>query len=275
MKSKHIIIITLLIPFILILLWFGMKIKPLPDYNKITEYSSEEFSFYGDDATLLPGEYIIPETISSKRSIFLIADQKLDRNWNSRNMEFQTGRKISHILGQNGIPSVIYDQRGTGESVLSGKNHPTPENLASDFHIIYKKSTAKNFIHSDGIEIIAHGHSCIPALLAVNQFQIPVQRIYLLSCVFPGTLLDSWLEQILNNMRRAGVDDTAVSEGETIIQKWKKQDQFNLLTEGETNASADQKNQDIQSLYRALDYMQSEQMLPWTNQAKNISFLNE
>jgi pimeloyl-ACP methyl ester carboxylesterase len=189
-------------------------------------------------------------------------------------MDFQTGKIISHTLASNGYPAAIYDQRGSGVSVMSGRNHPTPENLASDLYIAYEHLKKTTAFSGKNLNIIAHGHGCIPALLAVNKFNIPVKRIYLLSCVFPGTLLDSWLIQILNNMERAGVTDSTLQEAKIIINKWKKQKEIKLLKDGETNEVRN-KDQDIQSLYRALDYMQKEQMHAWTVQAKDISFLNE
>ena len=273
MRTKKVILLTLLIPVSLILIWYGFKLKPLPEYENKIPYNKENFSVYGEDGTLLPGELKLPEK-SNSRSVLLVSDQKLDRNWNSRNMDFQTGKIISHILASNGIPVALYDQRGTGESVMSGRNHPTPENLASDLHVVYERIIKDKIFQGKNLEIIAHGHGCIPALIAINRYSIPVKRIYLLSCVFPGTLLDSWLTQILNNMKRAGVSDSTILEAKNITEAWKKQKEFKPLKNDETNAERN-KDQDILSLYSALDYMQKEQMYAWTVQARDVSFLDE
>ena len=273
MKTKHIILITLLIPVFFVIAWYALKLKPLPEYGSSSPYHASEFSVYGEDGTLLPGEMLLPES-SDSRAFIISADQKLDRSWNSRNMDFKIGRIISNILAGNNIPVAIYDQRGSGESILSGRNHPTPENLASDFNIVLEKIKQNENFRDKNLEIIAHGHGCIPALIAVNKYKIPVKRIYLLSCVFPGTLLDSWLTQILNNMERAGVEKPSLQKAKEITEKWKRQKEFKLLQPHETNAEKNS-DQDIQSLYSALDYMQKEQMHAWTVQARDISFLDE
>jgi pimeloyl-ACP methyl ester carboxylesterase len=256
-----------------------LKSRPLPDYGETIPYKQNDLKLFGEDGTFLPGEMLVPERPSG-RAVILVADKRLDRNWNTTRISFDTGKLIAHVLASNGAVVTVYDQRGAGLSVPSGKNYPNPSNSTSDLHTVYEKAKELAGPGITSMEIVAHGQGCLTALLAVNRYKLRVARIYLLGCAASGRYLEFWSRQILQNMERSGVEAEVMKRAESVVAQWLAKPEYEpiLFSEElseEEKARYEKIDKDLQPLYRGLDYMQSEEMIDWTRLTKEIAFDDE
>jgi len=273
MKSRNLIFLTFGIAIALLLTLQIIKTRPLPDYGKKIAYTTKSLKVYGDDGTFLPTDVLIPEKPSGRTAI-LLADRHLDRNWNTIRISFDTGKIIAHILASNGIATVVYDQRDSGLSVRSGKNYANPSNLSDDIRIIYKTAMELDELKHSSVDLIAHGEGCLTGLLAASKFKLKIKTIYLLNCAASQSYLDFWGRQLMQNMKRSGVDASILAQAETIIEEWKHKKGYEPVDLSEKTDYGDT-DSDLIPLLHGLNYMQTEEMIGWTREAKEIYMVDE
>lgn len=264
MKSRTVILGTILLPAVLLGLFIA--IPYLREWKGISyphTFHSSQTTLYGEDGTTLPTVLTIPDGKKPTQFILMVPDRNLDRDWNSRGSQFMTGREISDAFAGNGIATVRFDARDSGESVLSGKDYPNLDNGSSDLKVIYDWASGK--LEGATPAIIAHGDGCATALNTVNRYHLKPERIVLLGCAYRGTLLESWGERLLHNMSRSGVDQSIIQKARVELDDWLAGKPIPGKDDGEVQA-------DLEAFRKALHFMESEKMASFTRQARTIRF---
>lgn len=289
MRTKPVILITILIPVLILgaILSVGIfrdndeEIQPLYSYNEIRS------TVYGEDGTILPTLMGVPEKMESKKVAFLVSDRGLDGNWNSRGLSFNTGEALARNLTGQGIVTVRYDRRGTGGSRISGRNYPDLDNGASDLHAVYNK-VMKEYESDTPVSFIAHGDGCMETIYAINKYSMNTASLILIGCAYEGTLLENWGNRLILNMEKSRVDEKYLKHARMDLKQWVEE-----MTSGrdseqnvqeQSPSGNDQKDNEISSgkmhpdliaYYRALEHMESPEMISWTKQAAHLNFQNE
>ena len=81
------------------------------------EAASEPFEFFAGDGTRLSGTLVRPDTTEPLRAALLISGSgPIDRNSNMPGQDLNIANAIAAALASDGIASLRYDKRGTGES---------------------------------------------------------------------------------------------------------------------------------------------------------------
>lgn len=276
MKPKTIILTTMLL---FVLVSFGLLFNaqfstgsriPLPKGA-----SETEDRVYSEDGTVLPYTIVRPIDKPLAR-IILVADESLDRNWNSRSIQYGTGMDLAHSLAEKGYATIRYDQRGSGESILSGLNRPDIQNLTMDLGKI-RQLGQKDFPGIPEV-ILAHGNSCAIVLQGIQKSGELPAGILLTGCAYSGTLLDNWGERLLENMSRSSVDRSVMDQARKDLDHWiASKGSMESVTESmessdTTGASGDDSDvsPDLLAFYHALDHMDSEKKASWTKKAATI-----
>lgn len=264
-------------------------------YEGSFDVQTEQFRIYGEDGTILPVTRTTPVGDGTSMITVIHPDRGLNGDWNSSGIQFQTGTFLRRSLASHGISAISFDQRGTGQSVISGKNRSAPETLVKDFlsverAILDRKKTKK----IDHLTYLGHGEGCAYVLLAalekVNKNERKPDQILLTGCAYSGTLLENWGARLIFNMEKAGVEPELIKNARDTLQFWLKKQKSagpshsstpdsatgtasvhsdgNLKT-GETQ-EAKQMHPDLIAFYNALNYAESDEMRRWTKEASKI-----
>lgn len=296
MKARQIIILTTAVPFFALIAYFFLfRIGAGVGFSGPRDIKSEEYTIYGEDGTLLPLEITIPADRNVSHIVVVSADRGLDRSWNSRGITFHSGKYLAEVLASYGAAVVRYDQRGTGASMISGKNVPDFTNMSWDLKSVYKWATEN--IQTDGKTVLAgHGESCMTALSVATEIQPEPDQVLLISCAYSGTLLDNWGARLISNMKRAGVKSEILEFASSELKNWKQNYQFDgsAVNQGDRSSKstdetepADRENAgksesvdggdepmspDLIAFYRALEYMNTPDMYRWSRMARTVDF---
>ncbi len=286
MNSKNIILVTLVGFFAFLIVVMALpRMGASDNYGGDYEVSIKEYEIYGEDGTILPVDVFTPEDYKYTKAVIMAADRGLDRNWNSKGMTMFSGEYMADALASNGIAVIRYDQRGTGNSLISGRNVPDMGNLSADFSSINK--WAVNNLDADEIVLLGHGESCITALYASERNSLKPESILLINCAYSGTLLHNWGERLMHNMERAGVSAEHLAFARKELADWEVNHSFNTTVKLAGEKSAIEKNEsapedesskttklhpDLIAFYRALEYMDSAEMASWSQKAQEIEF---
>ncbi len=277
MKSRTLIAFTFIIPVIILLLYGAVSLLHLGEREYPLKIREKNHLLYGADGTTLPLTLTTPsaeETLPG--AVLMVPDRKLDRDWNARGVSFETGRDIARMLSGNGMPVIRYDQRESGDSILSGTNYSDMENTSSAFQVLYNYATEELGYDPASMVLIGHGDGCMSLLRAVNRFQLRARRIVLLGCAYKGTLLESWGERILYNMEKTGADPEVRKRARQELRLWLARMEGHPLPEMPSHADEKMENHpDIMGFRKALEYMESAKMLSFTEQAAKLDFEKE
>ncbi|MBI3396514.1 MAG: alpha/beta hydrolase [Spirochaetia bacterium] len=274
MKTKNVIFASLGVPALLFTAGFvffrtHLEVPPLPG-----KFTIEEFSLFAEDSAVLPGTVYKPVGVP-KSVVVVLPDRGLDRNWNPRGALFRTGAVAARILAGNGRAAFTYDQRGTGESAIPGRNYADFGTQTDDLLVVVRH--AQKQYPGVPLEILGHGEGCVAAALAANTGKFPVRRLRLFSCAFWGSMLESWGERLLANMDRLNVKlelrSAARAEWRLILAshdasafsgEWRTEEGKRLG-----------KEPDLMSFQRAVRYLNEPEQTAWIKSARTLVFTSE
>ncbi len=280
MNTKYLILITVFLFTASVgsLFWMqqtGPFSADIPLHGPVHE---EEHTVYAADGTGIFFTLSEPadSSISKKADfVILMADRNLDRDWNTTAVRFFTGRDLAQYLSSAGYSVIRADQRGTGMTQPSGLNYADPENAASDLLRIMDWAAQEK--QASGFKIIAHGEACSAAVTAESQ---KIKGYILLSCVSRGSLLDTWGDRLLHNMKKAGVPEDILKQSEKDLAYWiqsKKEGRTPERKPADSTVKTDAKSEekaltaDQIAFFKALEFMDtSEKMNRWPSVASGL-----
>ena len=287
MKPGNIIKFIAFLPFVFIFaLWLLYRFYTPAEFLGAHEVKTEEFRLYGDDGITIMGEFNRPLGVNDPHFLFFISDYKLDRNWNSQALKFRTGERLKNIFSSRGVLTAGFDQRATGDS---GGQNPLgrPNRLTADFILVFEKAVNLAGFRPGNFSILAHGDGCLLALKAVNRYKLKPANIFLTSCAFSGSLLESWTRRILENMRRARVKPSLLTQARHEADLWLMEKPFASTPPGTFGPFADMEksagdsspraeiHKDLAAFRNSLYTLQSKHNISWTRQAADLNFETE
>ncbi len=286
MNSNRVIIISLSVPFFaLFVLWLAYRFYS-PDKAGPYPISNQQHRAYTDDGLALPIRISSPENAANAKGVlFMHSDRGLDRDWNSRSGDFRTGARLNKFLASRGMRVVSYNQRDLGAG--SGPSFANIDDLAADLRQVvkfyFKRIAGGGKKSPRRYSIFAHGQGCLVALRAVNREKLKPARVYLVNCVYTGSLLESWGDRILNNMRRAGASPANLTRARSEFETWSKKMQRGTAdgkTGGKEKTKAQKEKEkrehaDILGFRRALEFLEGPKMREWSRQAASLYFARE
>ncbi len=289
MNTRKFIIATIVIPILLLALYFFIdRSGPGSSFPGKVSYSERVETIYSVDGTIIPVTITVPDSDRYSKMIILASDRGLDADWNSKGLISFTGEYLAHAFASNGIATIRYDQRGTGESKISGRNEPDPEYLAADLGSVLKWTRSAQ-VEQVPIYLLGHGEGCITALMSVERSDVQIDGVILSGCAYSGSLLENWGMRLINNMKRRKVDPKYISQASLDLKKWIHQkegvqSQVNASNENtfstpvnaggtpEDSSAKKAMAPDLIAFYQALEYMESPEHKSYTNQSAKLIF---
>ncbi len=275
----------------------------VPESSGPVSFGEKEFRYYGADGRGIDGTLSVPPPVRAPNTdpaarlgretkyVLLVSDRGLDRDWNSGGVYFRTGARLARFWASHGTAVVRYDARGTGRE--SGRRRQfslldQAEDLSRVVRAIEadeakgaRAPVAARF--GEEATIVAHGEGCLTALVAVRRYALRPRRLFLVSCMFTGTYLESWGRLILGNMERSGARPAAVAEARRRMERFAKemaqvparsQAASGVAPPGLSRAEQEQ-DRDLAAFERALEFLRGPDALAWTREAARLSFVEE
>lgn len=203
--------------------------------------------------------------------LLFVADRNLDRDWNSRAFDFDTGRRLARYLGAAGAHSVRYDHRGTGSSRVSRRSLNDLNLYADDLKAVLDHAAQlRNEIRAGRLYLLAHDSGCDLSLLALQQYA-PAETLsgaVFLTCGGPGTMLDHWGAKLLHNMERSGAAPELVDRARREWADFRENDELPQTED----APAEPPHPDLLAFRASLEYIASEDLRAFRETARTIEF---
>ena len=268
-KSQKIILysfIGLLATLILILL-----IRNYPSIkNFIAKQNLSWISYKKNDV-----EFFYLKVNQPKKIILIVPDQRMDKFWNTHNIETNQGLNLSTIFLQNDIIPIVYDRKDA---------HQEPyiffsRNLLKDQLIkIFKEIDVWKKQHYENLEVIvfAHGDGCNIAMMALLEYPT-LNKIILSQCGYPNSLLDYYLDVIFNTMKITSVENSIIEESKKEAYLWKNQKEYEIIPkekweEKQKEYIENKVHPDLIAFRKTISRFQLPENIDFLQEAKNIYF---
>ncbi|MCE9596642.1 MAG: alpha/beta hydrolase [Spirochaetia bacterium] len=201
-RGRIILYLTLVPSVILIIVYFATIAR-----DRWFSTSGIQITVKAKDALEIHGQW--EGSANPDRTVILIPDPSLDREFNSRAVKSNTGNYLARAILESKPNTALirYDQRGTGRS--PGDSRMTSlEMLAEDLVLFALQAKGR-------VTIVAHGDSCATALFAKQNLK--VDQWVFVSCAYSGTLLENWGARFFQNMENSGVDKKTIAR---CMEEW-------------------------------------------------------
>ncbi len=272
------IFLTLGVVFLPIALYWGVVFLYTPD-DVPTDFSvrAEDFELTSADAGRIAGSIVYATAPSGDPApgrplVLFVADRSLDRDWNSRSFDFDSGRRLARWLGGAGIHSVRYDHRGTGSSRASTKSVHDLNLQADDLSAVFDYAAVlRAELRASGMYLLAHDSGCNLSLLSFERY-VPTRELdglVLLACGGPGTMLDHWGAKVLHNMQRSGAAPELVARAQ---QEWRYFREHETLMDPADTPGDFAGHPDLLAFRATMEYIASEDLRSFREPARTIEF---
>ncbi|GIX40737.1 MAG: hypothetical protein KatS3mg129_0470 [Leptospiraceae bacterium] len=268
--TKKIIIYSILILLILIaiigLFRYYATIHSFIIKNTLKwhKYNSNNIEFF----------YLLPD--KPKKIVFIIPDQRMDKYWNTYNIETNMGLNLSYFLYQNNIIPIIYDREDAfKEAHIFYSKEKLKKQLLNLFNEFYDWKS-KYYNHLEVI-LFAHGDGCTLAMMTLLEYPL-TDKLILSQCGYDNSLLDYYINVIFYTMEISSIEPEIIHLAKQEIENWKKQNDFSIITEKEwqeiQKRYIEQKiHPDLIAFRKTIARFQSPQNISFLKEAKNIYFL--
>lgn len=166
---------------------------------------------------------------SGDRAVFLVSDIRTDRYWNTHYHQTNTGLYITRLLLEKNYSVYLYDRL---DANYDANFFEAPSRLQAQLVRIWQALEKESSSAESKKILLAHGDGCLVSLLALQEINI-FEKLYLMNCGFPGSLLDYYIHVILHTMEISGVDEEIKREAKQIIAEWKEKKEFETITREE------------------------------------------
>lgn len=171
-------------------------------------------------------------TAATKAIYLIVADRRMDRQWNNSHLETRVGLKLGQILNQQSISTAVFDR---ADSNLAPDAYLPTSSIAAqvrDAFIAIKAYTeAKPSLTRLPVIIFAHGDGCISSLFAIEEFSIEPDQLLLFGCAYDQSLLETYGDMIFNTMRLSSVDDEQMNQARIEWNEWLSKSKYEEITE--------------------------------------------
>lgn len=268
-KSQKIILysfIGLLATLMLILL-----IRHYPSIkNFIAKQNLSWISYKKNDV-----EFFYLKANQPKKIILIVPDQRMDKFWNTHNIETNQGLNLSVMFLQNDMIPIVYDRKDAYQEphIFFSRN------LLKDQLIqIFKEIDVWKKQNYDNLELIvfAHGDGCNIAMMALLEYSIS-NKMILSQCGYTNSLLDYYIELILNTMKITSVENSIIEESKKEAYLWKNQKEYEIIPkekweEKQKEYIENKVHPDLIAFRKTISRFQLPENIDFLKEAKNIYF---
>ncbi|MBW7857358.1 MAG: hypothetical protein H3C43_03430, partial [Leptonema sp. (in: Bacteria)] len=168
-------------------------------------------------------------TAKAKAIYLIVADRRMNRQWNNTHLETRVGLKLGQILNQQSIGTAVFDR---ADSNLAPDSYLPTSSIAGQVRDAFIAVKAYTEARSQlPIIIFAHGDGCISSLLAIEEFSIEPEQLLLFGCAYDHSLLETYGDMIFNTMRLSSVDDEQMNQARTEWNEWLSKPKYEEITE--------------------------------------------
>lgn len=268
-NSKKIIIISILF-LLTFLMLFGI-IRFYPTINQIYLTKILNWNVYKHHNI----EFFYLKPKNPQKIILIIPDQRMDKYWNTYNIETNNGLKLAHFFYNNGFIPILYDRLDAHQEPHIFYSRKKLKKQLTDLIqnlIEWKNNNDKNL----ELILLTHGDGCNLGLSIGEELPI-FSKIILINCGYENSLLDYYLELILKTMEITSVESKVIAFAKEEIEQWKNQNTYNKISLSEWQEIQKQLvenkvHPDIIALKKTLNRFQLPENIDFLYEAKNINF---
>lgn len=230
MGNKQIILVTLFILSIILSILLVIRFYPTLEL-RFYEISFQWNTYKKDNVSF---HYIIPS--QTRGIVLMIPDQRMNKYWNTYNIETNMGLKVSQFLYEHGYIPLIFDR---SDAFKEPSYYLPRTELKNQILEIIKKALEwkKETFPNLKFHILAHGDGCNGLLLAIKEWNDfnQIDTIILVQCGYKNSLLDYYISLILHTMKLNKVEEKILGIATKEALDWRNQPEYQILTEDEWN----------------------------------------
>ncbi len=273
MKLRQTVLITILILSLGILL-LGI-IRFYPTLNAIFLKIHLNWNTYNKNNITF--DFTLPSI--PKGIILIIPDQRMNKYWNTYNIETNMGLKLSQLFYQKEFISIIFDRV---DASIEPKKYFPPSKLKNQFKeiLIHSLEWKKENFPNLKFHILAHGDGCNGLLMALKEVAVSkIDSIILTHCGYKDSLMDYYLSIIFYTMKLNQVEEEIINLAKKEALEWIKQNNYKTINEEEWKKIQKEfieKNihPDLIAFRKTLSTFQYEENKDFLLESKNIYFFD-
>lgn len=221
MNSKKVIFITLIVGFIFLILFTYYRMYPTL-FRFIFQIRIKEKVFKVNNKSIYYYDLLDP-----KKIVAFIMDNRMDRKGNSYNTETNLGIHFANLMIQNQVIPVFYERK---DASISPTLFYSKDELSKEWLEIFLAISEFQKQKKLPLSLVLYGDGCtifLNSLNFLNKIEL-IDKIFLINCGYPDSLLNYYGSLIFQTMKVAKVEENVIHQAEEEWKEWYSKNNYEV-----------------------------------------------